>query len=335
VSDSIEPPHRRLPRLLIALAALVVALGVVGWFLWRDSGAESMSEALQSVLGGSPEGVRRKPTGPEEIKVPEVKGLTEQAARGRLEEADLGVEVRHRESPEEDAGRVLEQSVPGGKEVEKGSKILLTVGEGLWAARVPNLVGLSYTEAENRLKQSGFLLGGVVEAPSDTVPAGVVMKQDPSPGTEQNPNSYVYLTTSVGPSEGSSASGGQVPGATGTQNGASSGASSKAAVAAAVQGHYEAIGAGSFEEAYSYFGPTLRSQQDEASWITGEESSQIQSTTINSLEVNEVSGNTATATVDVSSVNKTETARFHIVWRLVKEGGVWKLDQQLSGQRIG
>ena len=335
VSDSIEPPHRRLPRLLIALAALVVALGVVGWFLWRDSGAESISEALQSVLGGSPEGVRRKPTGPEEIKVPEVKGLTEQAARGRLEEADLGVEVRHRESPKEDAGRVLEQSVPGSKEVKKGSKILLTVGEGLRAARVPNLVGLSYTEAENRLKQSGFLLGGVVEAPSDTVPAGVVMKQDPSPGTEQNPNSYVYLTTSVGPSEGSSASGGQVPGATGTQNGASSGASSKAAVAAAVQGHYEAIGAGSFEEAYSYFGPTLRSQQDEASWITGEESSQIQSTTINSLEVIEVSGNTATATVDVSSVNKTETARFHIVWRLVKEGGVWKLDQQLSGQRIG
>jgi hypothetical protein len=33
-------------------------------------------------------------------------------------------------------------------------------------------------------------------------------------------------------------------------------------------------------------------------------------------------------------VNKTETARFHIVWRLVKEGGEWKLDQQLSGQRI-
>jgi hypothetical protein len=109
----------------------------------------------------------------------------------------------------------------------------------------------------------------------------------------------------------------------------------EAAVAAAVRGHYEAIGAGNFEEAYSYFGPTLRSQQDEASWVAGEESSQIQSTTINSLEVNEVSRNTATATVDVSSINKTETARFHIVWMLVKEGGAWKLDQQLSGQRIG
>jgi hypothetical protein len=105
-------------------------------------------------------------------------------------------------------------------------------------------------------------------------------------------------------------------------------------VAAAVRGHYEAIGAGNFEEAYSYFGPTLRSQTNEASWIAGEESSQIQSITINFLEVNEVSGNTATATVDISSINKTETARFHIVWVLVKEGGVWKLDHQLSGQRV-
>jgi hypothetical protein len=48
-----------------------------------------------------------------------------------------------------------------------------------------------------------------------------------------------------------------------------------------------------------------------------------------------VSGNTATATVDLSTLNKTETGRFHIVWILVKEGGEWKLDHQLSGQRTG
>jgi hypothetical protein len=54
-----------------------------------------------------------------------------------------------------------------------------------------------------------------------------------------------------------------------------------------------------------------------------------------SLEVDEVSGSTSTVAVDVSSINKTVTARFHIVWMLVKEGGEWKLDHQLSGQRIG
>jgi Protein kinase domain len=53
-------------------------------------------------------------------------------------------------------------------------------------------------------------------------------------------------------------------------------------------------------------------------------------------EWDEVSGNTATATVDVSFVDNTGTMpRFLIVWGLVKEGGQWELDEQYSRQRIG
>jgi hypothetical protein len=104
-------------------------------------------------------------------------------------------------------------------------------------------------------------------------------------------------------------------------------------VAGAVRGHYEAIGRGNFEEAYSYFGPTFRSQHDAASWIAGEQSYDIQDSTIHSLTVDQVMGTTATATVDVSFVDNTGTPRFVIVWSLVKEGGRWKLDSQLSAQR--
>jgi hypothetical protein len=185
------------------------------------------------------------------------------------------------------------------------------------------------------LKEPGLLLDGVDEASSDTVLAGVIIKQDPPPGIEQDSDSYVHLTTSVGPSEESSASEGQGPDASETRRSASGETSSEEeAVAAAVRGHYGAIGAGAFEEAYSYFGPTFRSQHDQASWIAGEQSYQIQSSTINSLEVDEVLGTTATATVDVSFVDNTGTPRFLIVWGLVKEGGQWKLDEQLSAQRI-
>jgi hypothetical protein len=38
--------------------------------------------------------------------------------------------------------------------------------------------------------------------------------------------------------------------------------------------------------------------------------------------------------VDVSFVDNTGTPRFVIVWSLVKEGGRWKLDSQLSAQRV-
>jgi hypothetical protein len=51
-----------------------------------------------------------------------------------------------------------------------------------------------------------------------------------------------------------------------------------------------------------------------------------------SLTVDEVLGTTATATVDVSFVDNTDIPRFVITWGLVKEGGEWKLDEQISSQ---
>ena len=78
------------------------------------------------------------------------------------------------------------------------------------------------------------------EAPSETVPAGVIMKQDPKPGTTLDTNSYVYLTTSLGPPDAANAGGRQESGVTGSQHDPSGETpSEEAAVAAAVQGHYD------------------------------------------------------------------------------------------------
>jgi serine/threonine protein kinase len=328
--------RRKLLPAITVLAILLTLLTVVGLGLWRDSDGGSVLRALiEGLPTQASQDAKRPPSAQETVRVPTVKGMTERAARQRLTEAGFKVGVQRQGSPEEDMGKVLGQSVPGGEEAKRGSKVLLTVGEGQQVAKVPDLTGLPYSEAENMLEEAGYLLGGVKEATSETVPAGVIMKQDPPPGTTLAPGNYVYLTDSIGP-PADGADGTRSANSTVSAQSIPSGEASRdeAAVAAAVRGHYEAIGAGNFEEAYSYFGPTLRSQTSEASWIAGEESSQIQSMAINSLEVNEVGGNTATATVDVSSINKTETARFHIVWLLVKEGGEWKLDHQISGQRI-
>src|SRR5215218_2973714 len=165
--------------ILAALALLAVG-SAVGWNPLRDFGAASVPEILRGTPGEPSEGAGKKRSGQEEIKVPGVEGSTEQAARERLADAGLKVEVRRQESPEEDSGRVLEQSVPGGKEADEDSKILLTDGETPEVEKVPNLVGLSYTEAENKLEDANLLLGGVKEAPSETVPAGVIMKQNPT-----------------------------------------------------------------------------------------------------------------------------------------------------------
>ena len=177
------------PRALFALTVVLAPLVLLG--------AAVAALALSVSLPVLQEDVPDTPKGA--LEVPNVEGLTEREARNRLAEAGFEVGVRYREGSEREAGRVLAQSVSGAKEAQKGSKILLTVAEGPQVARIPNLVGLSYPEAENKLEESGFLLGGVEEASSDTVPAGVIMKQDPPAGTSLEPNSYVYLTTSVGP----------------------------------------------------------------------------------------------------------------------------------------
>lgn len=107
-------------------------------------------------------------------------------------------------------------------------------------------------------------------------------------------------------------------------------ANEEEAVEDAIRGHYEAIGDGDFEEAYSYFGPTFRSNNDQDTWVSDEESFDIQSSDINSIEVEEVSGDTATATVDVGFKDNTGTPRFTITWGLVQEDGDWKLDEVIT-----
>ena len=212
-------PRRGRPlRVLAAFAALLVLLGVAGWGLLGDPAGGGP----YGVLGGIPgeareafEGARRALLGPEEVAVPDVEGLTGREARESLLAVGLGAGVRLRESPEEDAGRVLEQSVPGGRKVQKGSRVLLAVGKGpreeaprgeVPSGGVPDLVGLPYPKAEKTLREAGFVLGGVEEAPSETVSAGVISKQDPRAGSAAAPGSLVFLTTSTGGMDAASSS---------------------------------------------------------------------------------------------------------------------------------
>lgn len=41
------------------------------------------------------------------------------------------------------------------------------------------------------------------------------------------------------------------------------------------------------------------------------------------------------ATVDVSFRDNSCTPRFSLTWKLIDEGGQWKLDEQLSYERAG
>jgi eukaryotic-like serine/threonine-protein kinase len=183
----------------MACAVLVIALGLLGWSLLRGAAPSSAPGTAGGAAGGLPKGTERAQSRHQEIEVPAVKGLEEQAARTRLDKAGFQVEVRSRASSQSETDTVLKQSVASSKEAKEGSKIVLTVGGGPQVAQVPNLVGLTYAEAERMLEQAGYELGGVEEVPSETVPAGVIAEQDPQAEATLERGSFVYLTTSIGP----------------------------------------------------------------------------------------------------------------------------------------
>src|ERR671911_1355917 len=114
-------PYRRKWFPIVAAFALLALLSAVGatagWNLLRDSGAASISEILRGAPGRPPVEAGTGSSEPEEVKVAGVEDATEQGAQERP--ADAGLKI---EAPE--------------------------------VARVPDLVGLSYPEAENYLEES-------------------------------------------------------------------------------------------------------------------------------------------------------------------------------------
>jgi beta-lactam-binding protein with PASTA domain len=70
-------------------------------------------------------------SGPGKGRVPPLVGLTEGQARNQLDDKGFGINVTYRELPPGDSrdGTVLEQSIPTGQEVDKGTVIDVVVGQ--------------------------------------------------------------------------------------------------------------------------------------------------------------------------------------------------------------
>ncbi len=135
-------PRRR--KLLFSVAPLAV-VGLLAAILVGLSRAPGEGGVIGSLDGAPGNALREAPlgearsmvedagralVGPRQAKVPDVEGLSVEQARQRLEEQGFGAQSRSRQSSEQNAGMVLEQSVPGGEQAEEGSVVLLAIGNG-------------------------------------------------------------------------------------------------------------------------------------------------------------------------------------------------------------
>jgi eukaryotic-like serine/threonine-protein kinase len=129
----------------------------------------------------------RVSSGPEQVKVPDVVGETEENARSAIESAGLRVgKVTDKETVDEDPGTVLEQSPANGKSVAKDSAVKLTVAKAPPDVTVPDVVDEVEDEARRMLEAAGFEVRVRDQTVTDANEEGVVLEQSPE-GLEKRP----------------------------------------------------------------------------------------------------------------------------------------------------
>lgn len=164
-------------------------------------------------------------TGEKPVVVPSVVGLEQNAAVQKLTAAGLVPQIQNAPSTRPQ-GTVFAQKPPAGKEVDKGSKVIINVSSGPGAGttttttttstttgtttsttasvRAPNARGLAVAAGLRRLNAAG--LRPTVRYVTASQRAGIIVAQSPAGGTSLARGSRVRVDVSTGPNPAASAS---------------------------------------------------------------------------------------------------------------------------------
>ena len=135
-------------------------------------------------------------SGPEQVEVPDVTGLSRDSAENLLTGAGLEVAIQERESeePEDD---VISQDPAAGSQVDRGATVTITVSTGIEKVSVPNVVGLSRSDAIAQLKSAGLTAEPRETDVTDPAQDGVVTDQRPAAGVEIEKGKSVVIILGV------------------------------------------------------------------------------------------------------------------------------------------
>jgi serine/threonine-protein kinase len=135
-------------------------------------------------------------SGPEQVAVPDVTGLSRESAEARLRDDGFAVAVAQQESDAPE-GDVISQSPSAGTEMTRGETVTITVSTGRPQVDVPDVIGMSERSARSTLRSAG--LEPVTQERTVTDPAqdGVVVEQRPGSGTQVDPGRQVVIVIGV------------------------------------------------------------------------------------------------------------------------------------------
>jgi eukaryotic-like serine/threonine-protein kinase len=137
--------------------------------------------------------------GPASVQVPPTAGLSRAAATKKLEDAGFEANVATVDSASVEEGLVVHTEPAAGNTAPEGSQVIVFVSRGPKLVKVPVLVGSKRRVAVQQVRGSG-LTPSVSEEESSS-PAGEVIRQSPSAGTEVEPGATVSIVVSSGEEE--------------------------------------------------------------------------------------------------------------------------------------
>ena len=134
------------------------------------------------------------------VTVPDVRGMSEEDAKALLNKKGLGIQVvTRKESKKYKAGKISKQTPEAGEKVSKHTKIEVVVSSGLVGSKkaIPDVSGMSETEAQNELEEAGFKVTSSFQY-DDSVESGKVINTTPEAGTKAEKGSTVTMLVSQG-----------------------------------------------------------------------------------------------------------------------------------------
>ncbi len=136
--------------------------------------------------------------GGKDLVIPPLREMSVLDAVDEAERLGLAVKIEQVDSSIP-SGTVLAQWPEPGTKVRKDKSIILKVSKGGNRKMVPDLRGLEYSQAVDKVAELGFAPGDTLKINDDQRPAGTVIAQNPAGASMVPPDRKIELLVSLGP----------------------------------------------------------------------------------------------------------------------------------------
>jgi serine/threonine-protein kinase len=133
------------------------------------------------------------------VEVPKITGMKFDDAVEKLRSIGLEFSVVSKQFNENyPKDYVIKQNPSPGIKVKESRQVLLTISNGIESVVVPYLVNKQESMAKNEILNAELAIGDIIYEANDSIPKGIVLRQNPRAGSKAGYNANIDLVISSG-----------------------------------------------------------------------------------------------------------------------------------------